>query len=428
MIGLKTRYIKFVSGLNKETFFIPQHNLVEILSPRDIIPKNSPEQLIKNSLRYPLESEPLEYLLKDFNSVAIIVDDATRQTPTQFVLKFLIEELKKIGIKKENIIIQIANGLHRLTTYEEKEKICGKEVIKEFQVFDNDPNNDQYEYFGLTSKGTPLYFNKRVISANFIISIGMIKSHSFAGFTGGAKSIIPGISSKETILSNHRFEFIEYPNGILGDCEGSVTRKDMEDAASRLPLFIINTVLNKENEIIDIVAGNVVTAHRKGVETFKKMADVYLNEPVDMVIIEGGLPGSISLYQAIFGCNAVLTTRKPILKKGGIIVLFAPCYEGIGDSTIEKLFEKYTSPEKVLFHLKDSSPLPGQWAAQSLAYFLINSNLCLVNPNIALEKLEKLGITYFKSVQESVDFFLSKNKELKIAIIKDPDFIIPNLK
>ncbi len=424
---MKTETIEFVSGAEKEIFQVPKKNLVKILSPRPYFSDISPEELIKKSLEHPIESEPLDCLLQNASSVAIIVDDATRQTPTQLVLRYVIEKLKKVGIKKENVVIQIANGLHRLTNIEEKERICGEEVLKEFQVFDNDPNTDRYEYYGITSNGTPLYFNKRVTSTDFIIPIGMIKSHSFAGFTGGAKSIVPGISARETILANHRFDYIEYPNGTLGNCERSAVRRDMEEAASKLPLFIINVVLNKEGQIVDVVSGNVIAAHRKGVETFEKMASVYLNEPIDIAIIEGGLPGSISLYQAIFGCNAVLTTKRPILKKGGTIILFAPCYEGVGDEIIEELFEKYKDPTKVLNHLKNSLPVPGQWAAQSLAYFLLNSELCIVNSQISQEKLETLGITYHKSIQESLNFYLSKNERLKVAVIKDPDFLIPNL-
>ncbi len=252
--------------------------------------------------------------------------------------------------------------------------------------------------------------------------------HAFAGFTGGAKSIIPGVSSRETIFSNHCFKFVGYPNGILGDAERSVTRQDMEEGARKLPVFIINVVLNKDNQIIDVVGGDVVSAHRKGVKTFKEMAEIYLDEPVDVVIVEGGYSGSINLYQALFGCNVALTTRRPILKRNGTILFLAQCKEGIGSEIIEKLFDEFEDPDSVLNHLRGSEIIPEQWAAQFLASFLLISKIGIVTEGISRKKLEKLGLIPLDTIQEAIDSFLSRNNDPKIAIIKDPDFVIPNLK
>jgi len=212
------------------------------------------------------------------------------------------------------------------------------------------------------------------------------------------------------------------------DAERSVVRCDMEEAANKLPVFIINVILNRKNQIVGAVSGDVVTAHREGIKIFRKMAEIYLDEPVDLVIVEGGYPGSISFYQALFGCNVVLTTRRSILKKEGIIILFAQCKEGIGNNVIEDLFKKYQNPNEVLWNLKNNPPIPGQWAVQFLASFLINSHLNVITTDISKEKLQRLGLTCFNSIQEALDFFISRNDKLKIAVIKDPDFIIPNLK
>ena len=420
--------IELSSGDFIEKVFIHSKNLKAVLIPKENHPMKKPKKIIEEALNIPINSKPLELLLNGNSRISIVVDDATRQTPTKLILKVLLEKLEKIGIKKKNIVIQIANGLHRLTTSEEKKKIFGMEFLEKFEVHDNDTENDQYQYFGETSRGTPLFFNKRATSADLIITIGMIKSHSFAGFTGGAKSILPGISNKTTVLSNHRFEFIEYPNGILGDAEKSMIRQDMEEAAKKLPIFIINVVLNRKNQIVDVVAGNVISAHRKGTKTFKEMAEVFLKEPMDLVVVEGGYPGSINFYQALFGCNVVLTTSKPILKENGVIILFAQCKEGMGSNIIEELFTTYQDPKKVLEYLKNSSPLPEQWAAQFLASFLLRANLIVVTSNISLKnKLENFGVTCFTSAQEAIDTFIATNKGMNIAVIKNPDFLIPNL-
>jgi len=202
----------------------------------------------------------------------------------------------------------------------------------------------------------------------------------------------------------------------------------MEEAAKKLPIFIINVVLNRKNQIVDVVAGNVISAHRKGTKTFKEMAEVFLKEPMDLVVVEGGYPGSINFYQALFGCNVVLTTSKPILKENGVIILFAQCKEGMGSNIIEELFTTYQDPKKVLEYLKNSSPLPEQWAAQFLASFLLRANLIVVTSNISLKnKLENFGVTCFTSAQEAIDTFIATNKGMNIAVIKNPDFLIPNL-
>ncbi|MDK2885146.1 MULTISPECIES: nickel-dependent lactate racemase family protein [Pseudothermotoga] len=424
------KIVELFSGDFEEKVFIHSENLKAILIPKESAsrPVENPRDVVEKMLNMPVDSKSLELLLSEDSRVSIVVDDATRQTPTKFILKILLKKLEKIRVKKKNIVMQIANGLHRLTTLEEKKKIFGMEILEKFEVHDNDTKNDQYQYFGETSKGTPLFFNKRVTSADLIVTIGMIKSHSFAGFTGGAKSILPGISNEKTVLSNHRFEFIEYPNGILGDAEKSMVRQDMEEAAKKLPVFIINVVLNDKNQIIDVVAGDVIGAHRKGVEAFKKMAEVFLKEPMDLVVVEGGYPGSINFYQALFGCNVVLTTPKPVLKENGIIILFAQCKEGMGSDIIEELFTTYRDPKKVLKYLKASSPLPEQWAAQFLASFLLRARLIVITSNTLLkDKLKNFGITCFNSTQEAIDNFIAENEKINVAVIKNPDFLIPNL-
>ena len=426
---MKAKRIKLVSGDLQEEVSIPSKNLVGVLTPKAVQPKGEPEKLIREALENPVDMKPLENILDRDSKVTIVVDDATRQTPTRQIIKHVLERLEKIGTKRKNILIQIANGMHRLTTEDEKKKILGEDVLNLFEVQDNYPEDrDCYEYLGKTSRGTPLYINRRVTNADLVVTIGMIKSHAFAGFTGGAKSIIPGVSSKETILSNHCFKFVEYPNGILGDAERSVTRRDMEEGARKLPVFIMNVVLNKENRIIDVVSGDVVSAHRRGVKTFKEMAEVYLDEPIDLVIVEGGYPGSINLYQALFGCNVALTTRRPILKRNGTILFLAQCREGVGSDMIERLFDEFKDPGGVLNYLKNSKTIPEQWAAQFLASFLLISKIGIVTEGIPKRKLEKLGLIPFNTIQEAIDSFLSENEDLKIAIIKDPDFVIPNLR
>lgn len=420
--------IKLKSGEMFEKLEVPDENISCFLKPNSINVDKDEKFIINEALDNPIGSQKLEEFLDKDSKIAIVVDDATRPTPTNMILDVLLKKLEIIGIPDSNINITIANGLHRKATEEEKYKMFGDKLSR-FDISDNKADNpDNYVYYGKTSKGAPLYFNKRVTEADLVITLGIIKSHAFAGFTGGAKSILPGISNKETVLSNHTFENIKYPNGILGNCELSKSRNAMEEAAKKLPIYIINVVLDEEKKVCGAISGDVIEAHRKGIEFFKKMASFEVEKQFDVALVEGGLPGSISLYQALFGCNVVLTTERPSIKPGGTVIIFAQCKEGLGSDIIERLFREYKTADGVLDHLENSPVEIGQWAAQFLAAFIKRVNIVFVTEGLTYEQMDILGIKNNNSAKGAIEKVLKENNKAKIAIIKEPDFLIVNVK
>ena len=420
-------YIEFISGNLKDSIEIPDENLLAVLEAPET-PKTSggAAELIKKAIENPVESQTLEMLVDSKARVAIVVDDITRPTPTKLILEVLLKKLYHLSIKKDRINIIIANGLHRETTANEKAMIVGQEVLEKISVSDNRAREKQcFKFLGSTQMGTPIYVNKRVAEADLIITIGMIKSHSFAGFTGGAKSILPGVSSVETILRNHRFDFIEYPKGILGDAELSFPRKDMEDACERLPIFMINVLLDGDKNVYGAVAGDIVHAHRKGIELFRKTAEVNVSEPADVVIVEGGFPSSESLYFALSNLAGIMSTKKPIIRKGGTVILLSQCREGVGAKIVEDLFPRFDSPKKILTHIKENDGVEEQWAAQHLASYLSDANILLVTNGIKKEVVELLKMQYFNTMKDALYYaFDFHGDDMKILVVKKADSMI----
>ncbi len=422
--------INLKSGTMEETVEVPDKNIIGILQPsKPSLVLRDKRKLIREAMESPIGSPGLDRLIHPDSTIAIVVDDHSRPTPTKAILEVVLQKLADLGVKDENIKITVGNGLHRKPTPEEQVKIFGEEILKKYDIKIHDAKNENVlTYIGTTQAGTLLFVNKRVAEADLVITLGTIKSHGFAGFTGGAKSILPGVSGKETILKNHKYEFIEYPNGILGDAEMSAPRRDMEEAASKLPVFIVNVVLDLKKRVVGAFAGNLVGAHRKGVELFRTFAEVQVHEQADVVIIEGEYPASENLYFALFGVESVVMTRSPIVKKGGTIILPTQCREGVGGKIIEEVFATCKSPAQVLKRLKTSPPIEGQWAAQHLANCLLDRDLAIVTSGIKQAEAERLMMRYFNTTQEALqDAFEKYGKDMKIYIVKHANFLIANV-
>jgi len=422
--------INLNSGAMSEKLELDESHVAGIIHPDKIQSASilTDDDLL-DAIDNPIDSPQLEQLVQASSHVAIIVDDATRPTPTKRILPLILGKLKSIGVPDQQISITIATGLHRKTTAQEKSAILSDDVMSSFNIEDNDARDpDVTAYAGTTASGKEIYLNKRILGADIVITIGVVKSHAFAGFTGGAKSILPGVASQRTIHENHCYYNIEYPRGVLGSCEMSATRKGMEEAARLVNPFIINVVLGESNQIQFAVAGDVVSAHRAAVNYFKKGALKTVPEKVDIAIVHGGLAGSISFYQGLFGCNVVKTTEKPILKKSGIVILFAECREGSGSKLLEEMMPKFDTPDEILQNLASNEVFDDQWAVQFLATFLRDIKIFLVSTGISDDLAAKLKIRLFKNAEEAVQEAISvSNEDYRMAVIQNPDVLIVNL-
>jgi len=256
----------------------------------------------------------------------------------------MLDELNKGGISDKNIKVIIARGQHRKMTEEEVKEKVGEDVFKRVKVSQHDPDNNLF-YLGKSKKGNELWVNKDVVQAEVKISTGNIVPHRYAGYGGGAKSILPGVSSRENIVHNHLY--VEAGETALGKIEGNPVREEMEEAAKMIGLdMIVNTIMNVKNQIVKVVARDPNKAYQVGVKICNDIYGVRIPEKAD-IILASSYPMDINFHQA----SKTLEAIGHIIKDKSTIIMLSPCYEGIGGKDFVD-FLKEKTPEAIIKNIK----------------------------------------------------------------------------
>ena len=271
--------------------------------------KTVPE-LVRDALAHPIDSKPLKELVKPGESVCIIISDVTRrwQSPETYI-PIVVEELESAGIRDEDILILSATGTHRRQTPEEHMGLVTEAVYRRIRVEDHVcTDEDNLQMVGTTSYGTPVLLDKRALACDHIVLTGGVVYHFMAGFGGGRKSILPGIAGRETIMKNHNLAL----NPGLGNGSNPEVRSAnmtdsnpvhadmMEACAMAKPSFLINVVVDDNQKIIGVFAGNWITAHRAACDLVDRMYGVPAKEQTELVIASaGGYPKDLNFYQTI---------------------------------------------------------------------------------------------------------------------------------
>ena len=302
MANIKLPYYKGHIDCN-----LPDELIAGILTSKteSYVPEKSESDLVRDALNNPISSLPLSELAKDKKHVVIISSDHTRPVPSHITMPILLEEIRKYN-KDVKISILIATGMHRASTHEELVNKYGEKIVQEETIVMHDAYVDEDMTFkGILPSGGELWVNKLVDEADLLISEGFIEPHFFAGFSGGRKSVLPGIASKKTVLWNHNAKFIASKNARAGNLQDNPIHKDMLFAAKTAKLaFILNVVINGEKKVIKAFAGDLEDAHAHGCELVKEIAKV---DPIysDIVITtNGGYPLDQNIYQTVKGMTA----------------------------------------------------------------------------------------------------------------------------
>ncbi len=216
-----------------------------------------------------MRSKPLKNIAGNNDKIAIIFSDITRATPYNIILPALLSELKHIP--RENIIFFCANGTHRLATHQELVNILGEDIVSNYEIVQNEANDtDQHSYVGTTVSGNEIYLNRRVLDCGIKILTGFIEPHFFAGFSGGAKALVPGMAAVSTIKYNHSILHLSDENATWGITTGNHLWEEIMEAAEFVPgLFLLNVTLNRNKEITNVFAGDLRTAHQAGCQFAK---------------------------------------------------------------------------------------------------------------------------------------------------------------
>lgn len=379
------------------------------------------DQTLITSLQNPIGFPSLNEVLKPEDKVLILIEDATRNTPVKRIMPILIKHLEACGIRSENIEILTAPGTHRILTDKEILDKVGQEIVDKIRISQHDYRDDESMIFldsvevnGFT---IPVQINKKVKEFDFVMGIGNIIPHSDAGFSGGAKIMQPGICGYNTTAATHLSAALldEIPLGFVEN----PCRLGMEEVARRAGLkFIINTVMNYEGEVIAIVSGDFVAAHRKGADISRDAYSVLLPELAD-IVITSSCPADIDFWQALKGVTAAYFA----VKKDGYIVFAAPCDEGL-EHNHPKLREWLKMTYDEIIACAKASPVDDK------SIDLISADLAVCNSRVrekakvlvvthglSDEELEILEYKPFVSLQDAIDFALERIPDAKIGIL-----------
>ncbi|CCZ62358.1 nickel-dependent lactate racemase [Hungatella hathewayi] len=364
-------------------------------------PEKSQEELVKAALESPVGSLRLSELARGKKKVVLIASDHTRPVPSKVIIPQMLQEIR-MGNSEADITLLIATGCHRETRKEELLEKFGEEIVQneKIVIHDCDDAANMADIAVLPSGGR-LVLNKLAVEADLLVAEGFIEPHFFAGYSGGRKSVLPGVASRKTVVYNHNATFIDHPKARTGIVDGNPIHEDMVFAARKANLaFICNVIIDSEKEVVHAVAGDCNAAHEKGVEFLKRLCGVKA-VPSDIVITtNGGYPLDQNIYQAVKGMTAAEAT----VKAGGVTIMLAKSNEGHGGQVFYETFRNQKDLKKMMEGFLATSPeetIIDQWQSQIFARVLMHSHVIYVS-DAADELVDALHMIPAHSVEEAV--------------------------
>jgi len=383
---------------------IPDQRLVGVLTSKahDYQVESSQEELVRKALENPIGSPRLRELAKDKKKIVIIASDHTRPVPSKVIVPLMLEEIRS-GNPEAEIIFLIATGFHRGTTKEELINKFGTEIVaKEKIVIHDCQDEDSLINIGTLPSGGDIVINKLAMEADLLVAEGFIEPHFFAGFSGGRKSVLPGIVSKVTVLANHSSEFIANEKARAGVLEGNPLHIDMLYAAKQAKLaFIVNVAIDAEKRVIKAFAGDSEKAHLEGCKFVGELATVKAKPAKIAITSNGGYPLDQNIYQAVKGMTAAEAT----CEDGGVIIICAACNDGHGGEAFYRWFTEAKSAQEVMdkiMKIDARSTIADQWEAQILARILIKHPVIMVTDQCDHKLVQEMQMKAAKTLPEAL--------------------------
>jgi nickel-dependent lactate racemase len=377
-------------------------------------------EAIRQALNHPIGSAVLRERVGKNDKVLVITTDNTRPCPDDRILPVLLDEIEQV-VPTRNITIVVALGLHASLDKEQLTQKLGERIVENYRVINHDP--DQTVHLGATSRGTPVEVSNEVVEADLRISTGFVEPHFFAGFSGGRKSIAPGLSSANAIRQNHNYAMVEHSNARAGVLKGNPIHEDMVEQARMAGLdFIVNVLLNKERQITHVFAGDPFLAHEAACEVEKGIVQTELDHTVDITVVtNSGAPLDLDFYQTCKGID----TAAQITRPGGAIIAVSSCYTGVGPREFENLQCRCRSPREILQTIAQENSIGVGWQNQILARAQLEHDVFLLS-NLDDSVVRLMMVTPIHSVQEGLDMACAKlGKKSEIAVIPEGPLALP---
>ncbi|WP_455649936.1 nickel-dependent lactate racemase [Enterocloster citroniae] len=409
---------------------IPDGRIGAVLTNQlhDYEPPAPADVLVEQALASPIGSLPLCELAKGKENVVILASDHTRPVPSKAIIPAMLREVRRFN-PQVKITILIATGCHRGSTRDELVRKFGREVYEQEHIVIHDCLKDTMADYGILPSGAPLCVNRIGAQADLLIAEGFIEPHFFAGFSGGRKSVLPGICAASTVYANHSSGMIDSPYAHSGCLKGNRIHEDMVEGARRVGLcFIVNVVCNGNKETVAAFAGDFEQAHLAGVSFLNELCRMQVDEEAGIVITgNGGFPLDQNIYQAVKG----ISTADIICRRGGVIIMAAASVDGHGGNEFYHTFACGKTAGEILqdiLSVPQDKTRPDQWQSQILARAMARHPVILISTQPP-ELVQRMGLIPADNLSQAVEIAdgILGTKE-KIVVIPDGVGCIPALK
>ncbi len=417
---------KLSYGGKSVSLILPGKIITQVFQPREKPPLKDISRAVRTSLDEPIGSKPLGELLSPGDRITILTADITRKVNYPVWLPHFLDECNRMGVKDSEITLLVGIGIHSPHDDEKNEKVFGPEICQrvgtEICKRVNIVNHDSQDRprlidLGATTRGTPIRLNSIATHADHVIVTGAAGYHCFAGFSGGRKGVLPGISSKETIQNNHRLALKKDGRGreMLADygrLKTNPVHEDMVEVARKLaPDFLINVVTNSKGEVVRIFSGELVQAHEKACALVEEMYRQDIEQKADLIIASsGGFPHDLSFYQAVKTLES--TTR--VLRDGGTLIMIAECKEGYGSTEWEE-FLRHQEPDAIEDLIRKDFTVGG-FIYYDMKMTLKRIHVVLVS-SFPSERVTKMGIHPAPDLSAALEMAKGFTNPLKTAYI-----------
>jgi lactate racemase len=419
--------INLLYGKEGKIVEFPEEKTTVIL-PKPSKPVDNEKTALLEALRKPIACQPINQLVKSEDTVAIVFSDITRAMPSHRVLPVLLDELSHVP--DQQITLINALGTHRSNTQEELIEILGEKIVKRYHILQHDCHAEKdLTYLGTTVRGHEIWVNRVYMESSVRILTGFIEPHLFAGFSGGPKSVLPGVAGIKTINANHCPQMIGDPKSTFTFTTGNPIWEEMLEVAKRSnPTFILNVTLTDDRQITGVFVGNLEEAHQAGVDFIKKTAMIPVEEPFDIVVVTaGGYPMDISMYQSVKG----IAVSAGIVKDGGAVILASECPEGLPSygeygplmalaKTPDQLLEKIYHPG---FFMQD------QWDAQIQAQISKRVKVFIFSDGLKDQEIRQVLAEPCHSISDLVNELIDKyGNQARVAVLPAGPLSVPFVK
>ncbi|WP_099353134.1 nickel-dependent lactate racemase [Fredinandcohnia onubensis] len=375
------------------------NNPVDELTVKPLPPVPDEREAVRNSIRNPIGTERLIKLASGKSSAVIVINDITRPAPSKLFVEELAEELNLAGIPDSSIKLLVATGNHRPNTDDELKQMVGKESFERFEIINHSANDpSELVYLGVTENGLDIEVNRHVVEADLTITTGIITPHQTAGFSGGRKSIVPGVAGIKSLMQHHSFP-IRSEEPVMGIMKNNRFHEEAVEAARKVGVdFIVNVVKNNKGQIVSVVAGDLEKAHEEGVNICRNSWEIEVNNLYDITIVSpGGYPKDFDMHQS----QKALATAEMITRPGGSIILVAECPDGIG--SFGNFMAECRDPQEIIDRFKRSGFDSGNHSSKAYMYAraLLKHNIYFISEHLDPLELKSMFFYPSRTIEEA---------------------------